>query len=71
LEPVVETAAQTWWRIQRRRSRFEADTSARLDDHWGWQAIEFNEDGIGIAALGADFTSDEAVVVREPGTYPR
>jgi hypothetical protein len=72
LELVVETAAQTWWTIQRRRSRFEADISTKSDDHWEWQVIEFNEDDIGIAIHGvfaADFASDETALVVFPRVF--
>ena len=69
LQPVVETAAQTWRKIQKRRSHFEAEDNPKLDDQGEWQAIEFNEDDIGIAApiiLAAGFASDEVALVVFP-----
>jgi hypothetical protein len=72
LEPIVERAAQTWWAVQRMRSRFEADVVALSDDGWEWQAIELNKDGINIAASpvsAADFAKDEAALVVFPRVF--
>jgi hypothetical protein len=46
LECVVDKAAQIWKSIQRKESRFEADTDTRYDARWQWKAGEFsNENG--------------------------
>jgi hypothetical protein len=72
LRRIVETVAQTWWTIQRRRSRFGANVSTQLDGQWEWQATDINEDDIRIAAqpiLATDFASDDATLVVFPRVF--
>ena len=42
LEPVIDKAAQIWKSIQRKESRFEADTDTRYDTRWQWKAVDFS-----------------------------
>jgi hypothetical protein len=72
LESVVDKAAQIWKSIQKKESRFEADTDTRYDTRWQWNAVEFvNESGTFTVrdVPATSFAQNDAEIVLFPRVF--
>jgi hypothetical protein len=72
LESVADKAAQIWKNIQKKESRFEADTDTRYDTRWQWNAVEFaNESGTFTVrdVSATSFAQNDAEIVLFPRVF--
>jgi hypothetical protein len=72
LASVVDKAAQIWKSIQKKESRFEADTDTRYDARWQWKAVEFSNESGTLAVRdvpATSFAQNDAEIVLFPRVF--
>lgn len=68
LMPVVERTMRTWWRIQRCKSKLEADIDYNSIDGWEWGTLSFPS-GPTTSVEEDDSSAEDAVLVVFPKVF--